>query len=88
MLTKLLDFKYKGESFKTEIAMPESIEEAVNTLETRLVFDCFLEGYLLHLRRKISGRKKRGKKRILKIDLELLSKEQFELLEALEIIKK
>jgi len=88
MLTKLLDFKYKGESFKTEIAMPESMEEAINTLDAKLVFGCFLCGYLDFLKRKITGRKKRGKKRILKIDLELLSKEQFELLEALDILKK
>lgn len=75
MKTENVSFKHKGKTISGQIAWPESLQEAIHSLEPAEVWEAFKIGYRDMCRRRILGLT-RPPRRFVRIDLSLLTPEE------------
>lgn len=79
MLFENLKVKFKKQVYETRLAVPETLDEAIELLTEELVFENFIEGYRASSKRALAGippKKKRKNK--ITVDLSTLTPEQIE----------
>lgn len=83
MELKNINFQYRGKAFEGQIALPDDLNEAIETLGQSEVFSAFMIGYVEMQKKRI--RTKRQKKWA-KLKLDQLTEEQKQTLKEMGII--